>query len=95
MTDTLVPICGLYQNESTKTGRPYFVGYMGRAKILLLEDTRAEPGQPGWTLFITERPQKASGTTTTRPTSQRTSSRARQAAADAGRPFDDRLDDIR
>lgn len=54
----LVKLAGLYENRSQKTGDPYFVGYLGGAKVLLLKDKRAEPGKPGWSLFITPRPEK-------------------------------------
>ena len=31
-----VELCRLYENTSQKTGKTYFVGYWGRAKVLLL-----------------------------------------------------------
>lgn len=54
----LVKLTGLYENKSAKTGDPYFVGYLGAAKVLLLRDKKAAEGQPGWSLFITPRPEK-------------------------------------
>ena len=54
----LVKLTGLYENQSKKTGDTYFVGYLGAAKVLILRDTRAEPGKPGWGLFIQEREPK-------------------------------------
>lgn len=55
----LVKLAGLYENTSAKTGKTYFVGYLGSAKVLILRDERAEPGQPQWALFIAERPSAA------------------------------------
>jgi hypothetical protein len=54
----LVKLAGLYENKSARTGDNYFVGYLGAAKVLLLRDKKAEPGQPGWSLCITPRPEK-------------------------------------
>lgn len=54
----LVKLTGLYENQSKKTGDTYFAGYLGAAKILILRDTRAEPGKPGWSLFVQEREPK-------------------------------------
>ena len=56
----MIKICGLYQNRS-KSGRTYFVGVCGGVKYLLLENTQAEDGQPGWNLLLTprEKPQQA------------------------------------
>jgi hypothetical protein len=54
----LVKLAGMYENKSQKTGDPYFVGYMGAAKVLLLRDKKAEAGQPGWALFVSQRPER-------------------------------------
>ena len=54
----LVKLTGLYENQSKKTGDTYFAGYLGAAKVLILRDTRAEPGKPGWGLYIQEREPK-------------------------------------
>lgn len=54
----IIPLAGLYENTSQRTGKTYFSGYLGKAKVLLLQNDRAEEGQPGWTLFLAERSQK-------------------------------------
>lgn len=54
----LIKLCGLFENTSAKTGKPYYVGYLGAAKLLLLRDDKAAEGQPQWTLFIAERPER-------------------------------------
>jgi hypothetical protein len=54
----LVKLAGLYENRSQKTGDPYFVGYMGGVKVLLLRDKKAAEGQPGWALFVSQRPER-------------------------------------
>ncbi|MFZ1415496.1 MAG: hypothetical protein WAS73_13080 [Defluviicoccus sp.] len=58
----LIRLTGLYENRSQKTGEVYFSGVLGGAKILLLKDSRAGEGQPGWALMIAERPAKPAGT---------------------------------
>ena len=58
MNDQLIPLTGLYENTSQKTGKKYYSGVLGRAKILLLENKEKEEGKPGWTLFIAERQEK-------------------------------------
>lgn len=55
----LVKLTGMYENQSQRTGATYFAGYLGTAKVLLLKDSKAEPGQPGWSLMIQEREHKA------------------------------------
>jgi hypothetical protein len=54
----LIRLTGMYENTAAKSGRRYFVGYLGAAKLLLLENTKAEPGEPGWNLCITARPER-------------------------------------
>ena len=54
----LVKLTGLYENKSRKSGDTYFTGYLGAAKVVILRDTRAEPGKPGWNLFVQEREPK-------------------------------------
>ena len=43
----MIPLAGLYENTSQRTGKTYFTGYLGKAKVLLLKNDRAEEGQPG------------------------------------------------
>lgn len=57
----LIRLTGLYENRSQKTGETYFSGVLGGAKVLLLKDSRAGEGQPGWALMIAERPAKPAG----------------------------------
>lgn len=52
----MVPLTGMYENTSQRSGKKYFTGYLGRAKLVMLQEDRAAEGQPGWTLFIAERP---------------------------------------
>lgn len=61
--NTLIPLAGLYENVSQRTGKRYFKGYLACAKLLMLEAKEPEPGEPHWTLsqwtlFIAERPEK-------------------------------------
>lgn len=58
MTDTLIPLCGLYENTSQKTGRRYFTGYLGKAKLVMFEAKDAKDGEPQWTLFVGARPER-------------------------------------
>lgn len=55
--DTKIELCRLYENTS-KAGKPYFIGYLGKAKVLMLKDEKAAEGQPPWVLFLCERPDK-------------------------------------
>jgi hypothetical protein len=63
----LVKLTGMYENTAAKSGRRYFVGYLGGVKLLLLENTKAEPGEPGWNLCITARPERCDGPQTREP----------------------------
>lgn len=53
----LVPLAGLYENTS-KNGNRYFSGYLGKARVVMFEARDAKEGEPGWTLFVQERPEK-------------------------------------
>lgn len=58
MADKLIPLTGLWENES-KNGTCYFAGVLGKAKILLLPNKdKQKDTDPGWMLFIAERPPK-------------------------------------
>lgn len=62
MPDKLLPLCRLYENVSKTTGRRYFVGNLSfTSKVLLFQNDDAKEGEPGWTLFITEREPKPDG----------------------------------
>lgn len=62
MPDKLIPLCRLYENVSKTTGRRYFVGNLSfTSKVLLFQNDDAKEGEPGWTLFITEREPKPDG----------------------------------
>jgi len=54
----LIRLTGMYENTAAKSGRRYFVGYLGGVKLLLLENLKAEPGEPGWNLCVTARPER-------------------------------------
>ncbi len=54
-------LASLYENTSQRTGKAYFTGYLGKAKLVMLRDERASEGQLQWTLFFTERPEKLAG----------------------------------
>lgn len=56
MSDTMIKVCGLYENTSQKTGKTYFVGYAGSAKYLILPERDPKTGEPTWSLLITENP---------------------------------------
>ena len=56
MTDTMIKLAGLYENESKKTGNKYFVGYMGLTKVLIFKARDPGPHDPTWELYIAERP---------------------------------------
>ena len=59
MPDTLIKLTGMYENVSAKSGKRYFVGYLGGVKLLMFETKDPKEGEPPWTLFIAERQQKA------------------------------------
>ena len=54
----LVKLTGLYENQSKRTGDTYFAGFLGNAKVMVLRDKNAEPGKPGWSLFVQEKEPK-------------------------------------
>jgi hypothetical protein len=63
MSDTLIPLCNLYENTSKTTGRRYFVGNLSfTSKLLAFQNEDARQGEPGWTVYLTEREQKQSRT---------------------------------
>lgn len=56
--DTLIPLCRLYEDVS-KAGNRYFTGtFTFTTKVVLLQNTEAKEGEPGWTLYISERTPK-------------------------------------
>ena len=56
----MIKLAGLYENIS-KAGNRYFVGYLGGVKLIMLENKRRESEkEPGWTLFVAERPEQKS-----------------------------------
>jgi len=57
----LVPLAGLYENTSARTGAVYFVGYLGKAKLVMLKARDAKEGEPAWTLYVQERQPKPAG----------------------------------
>ncbi len=58
MTDAKIELARLYENTSARSGKTYFVGFLGKAKVLMLKDEKAAEGQPSWVLFLAERPEK-------------------------------------
>lgn len=58
----LVPLAGLYENTSARTGAVYYVGYLGKAKLVMLKARDAKEGEPTWMLFVQERAPKPAGT---------------------------------
>jgi hypothetical protein len=66
MQNKLIPLCKLYENTSKTTGKRYLVGNLSfTSKLLIFQNDDAKDGEPGWTVFITERepkPQPAPGT---------------------------------
>ena len=99
----MVPLAGLYENTS-KNGNRYFSGYMGKARIVMFEARDAKDGEPGWTLFVQERPEKpkegrqgaATGSTAVDATANAARvAKARQRVTAAPAPgFDDDLSSI-
>lgn len=62
MPDKLIPFCKLYENTRKMTVKRYFVGTLSfTSKLLIFQNENAKEGEPGWTLFITEREQKLEG----------------------------------
>lgn len=53
-----VELARLYENTSARSGKTYFVGYLGKAKVLMLKDEKTAEGHPTWVLFLCERPEK-------------------------------------
>jgi hypothetical protein len=45
----------------SKAGRPYMVGVMGPAKLILLPDHGAPEGEPSYLLYVQERPNSSTG----------------------------------
>lgn len=56
----MLKLASVYENTSQR-GTRYFVAYLGAAKLVMLPAKDAKEGEPAWTLFITERPAKSSG----------------------------------
>jgi hypothetical protein len=49
----------LYENVSKTTGKRYFSGNLSfTSKLLIFQNDDAKEGEPGWTVFISEREQK-------------------------------------
>ena len=62
MPEKLIPLCKLYGNVSKTTGKRYFVGNLSfGAKLLILQNESAQPGEPTWTVFLAEREPKPQG----------------------------------
>lgn len=102
----LVPLAGLYENTS-KNGNRYFSGYLGKARVVMFEARDAKEGEPGWTLFVQERPQKphegrqgaaggrAAVDDATANAARFSAAKAKAKARAAPHPgFDDSLDDL-
>jgi hypothetical protein len=64
----LIRWVGMFENVS-KTGQQYFVGYAGGLKLVLLRNSKAGEGEPGWNLCVTARPEK-SGTAIAKPAAE-------------------------
>jgi hypothetical protein len=59
MQDTLIKLCGLYENVSKTIGKKYFVGNLSfTSKLLILRNDEAKEGEPSWTVYLAEREQK-------------------------------------
>jgi hypothetical protein len=55
----MIPLCKLYENTAKTSGRRYFVGNLSfTSKLLILQNDDAKPGEPQWTVFISEREPK-------------------------------------
>ena len=77
--DDMIKLTGLFENTS-KAGNKYFVGVLGGAKLVMLENKRREnDNDPHWTLFITERAER-------KQTGQGKRQTPQQRADDAQRP---------
>lgn len=80
MNAPMIKLTGMYENTSAK-GSTYFVGYLGGSKLVMLRDMKAEEGQPQWSLFVAERPEKRDETATApRTAPKRTATGARRSA---------------
>ena len=60
MSNELIKLAGLYENES-KAGNRYFVGLLnsGAKLVMLANKDRKADNEPGWTLFLTTREKPA------------------------------------
>jgi hypothetical protein len=59
VADKLIALCRLYENTSKTTGRKYFVGNLSfTSKLLVFQNEDAKDGEPGWTIFLSEREPK-------------------------------------
>lgn len=77
----MIKLTGMFENVSAK-GSTYFVGYLGGTKLVMLRDMKAEEGQPQWSLFLAERPEKrdAPGSTAARTAPKRVATGAQRSA---------------
>lgn len=95
----LIRLCGLFETTSPRTGRRYFTGFLGHAKVLLLElpEGEREEGRPTWTLFIAARPDKAASERSpplanrARPNAERPRPQPSSPVNATDRPFDDSI----
>ena len=59
MSNDLIKLAGLYENES-KAGNKYFVGLLNSgAKLVMLANRDRADNEPHWTLFVTTREKPA------------------------------------
>lgn len=60
MRHPLTQICGVWENVSKRTGKTYFVGRLGDAKILVLENNDREEGsnQPTHNIVMQHAPRE-------------------------------------
>ncbi len=60
-----IPWFRLGEYQSKSSGRPYLVGYLGDAKIVILLDPTAEPSMKGalnqWNAFVEPAPPRKGG----------------------------------
>jgi hypothetical protein len=62
MAENKVKLTTLWQRRSTRTGKTYFSGYLGSARVVVLKDERATvpEGADGiWSVYVEEKQEQA------------------------------------
>lgn len=50
----LIPLVALWENKSKQTGKPYWSGKLGEAKVLMFRQKSDNPKAPAFKIFVGE-----------------------------------------